>query len=278
MGPATGSAGTTARRARSGPPPAAPERPHLRSGIRSRRPVRKRDRPGAGAPDERGRAPDDAPPRETPPWNDRVEAPRLDRPATIGATNGEHRRAALPPVARAAPSHWRTRPVPPWRAVPWPGSSRSSPGPSRGSATTPTRQNGRTRLRPSSRASGAKLTDLYWTLGPYDLVAVSEFPDDETASAAALQLAAGGNVRTTTMRAFGRDEVKKIIARAKGQIDARREKPRTGRGSARHRVAAQGPLSGPLRRSSIGGGWINPGLASNWLRWQRKRRVGQVHG
>src|ERR1035437_8340389 len=60
MGPATGAAGRTARRARSGPPPAAPERPHLRSGIRSRRPVRKRDRPGARAPDERGRAPDDA--------------------------------------------------------------------------------------------------------------------------------------------------------------------------------------------------------------------------
>jgi len=63
---------------------------------------------------------------------------------------------------------------------------------------------------------GGKLTNLYWTLGPYDLVAVSEFPDDETATAAALQLAAAGNVRTTTMRAFGRDEVQEIIAKAKG--------------------------------------------------------------
>jgi uncharacterized protein with GYD domain len=63
---------------------------------------------------------------------------------------------------------------------------------------------------------GGKLTDIYWTLGPYDLVAISEFPDDETATAAALQLASGGNVRTTTMRAFGRDEVTRIIAKAKG--------------------------------------------------------------
>ncbi len=62
---------------------------------------------------------------------------------------------------------------------------------------------------------GGKLVDIYWTLGPYDLVAVSEFPDDETATAAALQLSAGGNVRTTTMRAFGRAEVAKIIAKAK---------------------------------------------------------------
>jgi uncharacterized protein with GYD domain len=63
---------------------------------------------------------------------------------------------------------------------------------------------------------GGKLTEIYWTLGPYDLVAISEFPDDETATAAALQLAAAGNVRTTTMRAFSRAEVKKIIGKAKG--------------------------------------------------------------
>lgn len=63
---------------------------------------------------------------------------------------------------------------------------------------------------------GGKLTDIYWTLGPYDLVGIAEFPDDKSATAAALQLAAGGNVRTTTMRAFDRAEVKKIIAKAKG--------------------------------------------------------------
>ncbi len=63
---------------------------------------------------------------------------------------------------------------------------------------------------------GGKLVEIYWTLGPYDLVAISEFPDDETATAAALQLAAAGNIRTTTMRAFDRGEVKKIVAKAKG--------------------------------------------------------------
>ncbi len=63
---------------------------------------------------------------------------------------------------------------------------------------------------------GGKLVELYWTLGPYDLVAVSEFPDDETATVAALQLGAIGNIRTTTMRAFGRDEAARIVARAQG--------------------------------------------------------------
>jgi uncharacterized protein with GYD domain len=62
---------------------------------------------------------------------------------------------------------------------------------------------------------GGKLTEIYWTLGPYDLVGLAEFPDDESATAAALQLGAGGNVRTTTMRAFDRAEVRKIIAKAK---------------------------------------------------------------
>lgn len=61
---------------------------------------------------------------------------------------------------------------------------------------------------------GGGLKDIYWTLGPYDIVAVSEAPDDETATAFALALSAQGNVRTTTMRAFSADEMKGIIAKA----------------------------------------------------------------
>jgi uncharacterized protein with GYD domain len=42
---------------------------------------------------------------------------------------------------------------------------------------------------------------------------VSEFSDDESATAFALELGAAGNIRTTTMRAFGQDEMSAIIAR-----------------------------------------------------------------
>ncbi|MFD2768219.1 GYD domain-containing protein [Micromonospora eburnea] len=63
---------------------------------------------------------------------------------------------------------------------------------------------------------GANLMNIYWTVGPYDLVAVVEAPDDETATAAFLQLGGAGNVRTTTMRAFGREEMNRIIAKAAG--------------------------------------------------------------
>ncbi|MFF3250410.1 GYD domain-containing protein [Actinacidiphila glaucinigra] len=64
------------------------------------------------------------------------------------------------------------------------------------------------------RDVGGRLADIYWTVGPYDLVAVVEAPDDETAAAALLRLGAVGNIRSTTMRAFGRDEVEGIIAKA----------------------------------------------------------------
>ena len=58
---------------------------------------------------------------------------------------------------------------------------------------------------------GGSVNSLWWTLGPYDIVAVVEAPDDETMTAAALELGALGNVRTTTLRAFGRTEIETII-------------------------------------------------------------------
>ncbi|WP_112470641.1 GYD domain-containing protein [Streptomyces triticisoli] len=63
---------------------------------------------------------------------------------------------------------------------------------------------------------GAKLLNIYWTVGPYDLVAVVEAPDDETATAALLQLGGVGNIRSTTLRAFRREEMERIIAKAAG--------------------------------------------------------------
>jgi uncharacterized protein with GYD domain len=64
------------------------------------------------------------------------------------------------------------------------------------------------------RSLGARLVNLYWTVGPHDLVAVVEAPDDETATAALLRLGALGNVRSTTLRAFGREEFDGVIAKA----------------------------------------------------------------
>lgn len=61
---------------------------------------------------------------------------------------------------------------------------------------------------------GGHLVNLFWTVGTYDLVAIVEAPDAETITAALLRLGALGNVRTTTMRAFGRDEMTGIVTKA----------------------------------------------------------------
>jgi uncharacterized protein with GYD domain len=61
---------------------------------------------------------------------------------------------------------------------------------------------------------GAELLSIYWTVGPYDLVATVDAPDEETATAALLQLGGVGNVRSTTLRAFSRDEMEHIIVKA----------------------------------------------------------------
>jgi uncharacterized protein with GYD domain len=42
---------------------------------------------------------------------------------------------------------------------------------------------------------------------------VSELPDDETATAVVLQTVAGGNVRTTTLKAFDAEQMRAIIER-----------------------------------------------------------------
>jgi uncharacterized protein with GYD domain len=61
---------------------------------------------------------------------------------------------------------------------------------------------------------GVRLVDVYWTLGEHDIVAVVEAPDDESATAALLMLGSAGNVRTKTMRAFSREEMRGVIDKA----------------------------------------------------------------
>lgn len=58
---------------------------------------------------------------------------------------------------------------------------------------------------------GGELKHIYWTLGAYDIVAITEAPDDETATALALKVSSQGNVRTTTLRGFEMEEMEGII-------------------------------------------------------------------
>jgi uncharacterized protein with GYD domain len=60
---------------------------------------------------------------------------------------------------------------------------------------------------------GVHFRDIYWTVGPYDLVAIIEAADEETATAGLLSVAAEGGIRTTTLRAFDVDEMRAVIAK-----------------------------------------------------------------
>lgn len=61
---------------------------------------------------------------------------------------------------------------------------------------------------------GLTIKDIYWTVGPYDIVTIAEAADDETATAALLRLASQGNLRTITMRAFTAQETRKLIKKS----------------------------------------------------------------
>jgi uncharacterized protein with GYD domain len=59
---------------------------------------------------------------------------------------------------------------------------------------------------------GASL-QTYWTAGPYDVVYILEAPDDKSATAFLLDVGSRGVVRTTTLRAYDREEMSGIIER-----------------------------------------------------------------
>ena len=63
-------------------------------------------------------------------------------------------------------------------------------------------------------SSGGTVRELLWTVGEYDIVCIADFPDDEIAVAALLQVGAAGSVRSNTLRAFNADEMAGIIRRA----------------------------------------------------------------
>lgn len=59
--------------------------------------------------------------------------------------------------------------------------------------------------------AGARVLAQYWTIGSHDGVLVLDAPDDQVAASILLRLAASGNVRTTTLRAYEWAEAQALI-------------------------------------------------------------------
>ena len=68
-------------------------------------------------------------------------------------------------------------------------------------------------VRAAFEEAGGKLDSFYLTLGQYDGVSIADFPDDATLAASVLKVAAQGNVRTSTLRAFDEAEYEEITDR-----------------------------------------------------------------
>lgn len=64
-----------------------------------------------------------------------------------------------------------------------------------------------------SLAEGAGITvkSVYWTQGAYDLVLVTEGPEEST-MITALKTSQMGNVRTQTLRGFTADEMRRFVS------------------------------------------------------------------
>lgn len=66
-------------------------------------------------------------------------------------------------------------------------------------------------FRQAAQTMGVEIRDIHWTIGPYDAISTFDAPDDETATRLGLALGMKGNVRSTTLRAFGEQEMERII-------------------------------------------------------------------
>jgi uncharacterized protein with GYD domain len=60
---------------------------------------------------------------------------------------------------------------------------------------------------------GGRFTQMLWTQGAFDMISISEWPDEESAQAYFLQIASQGSIRTETLRAFDRNEMKRILSK-----------------------------------------------------------------
>ena len=64
-----------------------------------------------------------------------------------------------------------------------------------------------------AKKTGITVKNLYWTLVKYDVVAICEAPDDESATALSLSLCSRGNLRSETLRAFSSEEMQTILGK-----------------------------------------------------------------
>jgi uncharacterized protein with GYD domain len=64
-----------------------------------------------------------------------------------------------------------------------------------------------------AKTFGVTVKDIFWTQGRYDIVEVTDAPDEISATALNLSLGALGNIRTESLRAFSAEEMTTIVSK-----------------------------------------------------------------
>ena len=65
-------------------------------------------------------------------------------------------------------------------------------------------------FRELCKQQGVQVREILWTTGPYDMVAITEGPE-EALSAVLLSVAKLGNVRTQSMRAMDQESFQRVL-------------------------------------------------------------------
>ncbi len=67
------------------------------------------------------------------------------------------------------------------------------------------------KARALAKKLGGDFQELFMTMGSYDLVVILDMPNDDAMAKFALTSAAGGHIRTTTLKAFDEASFRDII-------------------------------------------------------------------
>jgi uncharacterized protein with GYD domain len=68
-------------------------------------------------------------------------------------------------------------------------------------------------FREAAKAMGCGIKEIFWTLGPHDVILTMEGPDDETVAALMMKVGALGNLKSQTLRAFSEKETESLLAK-----------------------------------------------------------------
>ena len=67
------------------------------------------------------------------------------------------------------------------------------------------------RFREIAEKFGVKVRDIFWLMGEYDIINIVEAEDEKSVSALLFELGTWGNVTTTTLRTYTKEEMEEIF-------------------------------------------------------------------